>query len=68
MEAFGQFRNDDWAKEVISSRLCVESGTAIKGMGKKERDQALRQLKEAGMTIRQIERLTGISKSVAQRA
>ena len=60
--------DDKWALKVIHKQLDGQSGTALQGMERDERDQALRRLKKAGMTIRQIERLTGISRGIVQRA
>ena len=60
--------DDAWALKVIHKQLDGQSGTALEGMDRDERDQALRRLKKAGMTIRQIERLTGISRGIVQRA
>jgi hypothetical protein len=37
-------------------------------MGKKERNEALRRLKEEGLSTRQIERLTGIGRNTIHRA
>lgn len=61
-------QNDEWAIEIIRKTLNIESGTVLQSYVRQRRDQALRILKEKGLTIRQIERLTGISKSVIQRA
>ena len=61
-------RNDQWAKQKLPQILHVESGTFIQQLSRRERDAALRELKENGLSLRQIERLTGISKSVVQRA
>ena len=60
--------DDAWALKVIRRQLGGQSGTTLQGMERDERDQALRRLKKAGMTIRQIERLTGISRGIVQRA
>ena len=60
--------DDAWALKVIHKQLDGQSGTALQGMERDERDQALRRLKKAEMTIRQIERLTGISRGIVQRA
>jgi len=61
-------RDDTWAKAVIRKCLGCESGTAIQSYNRAERDAALRVLKENRLTIRQIERLTGINRGVIQRA
>ena len=59
---------DGKAIEVIRECLGIGSGTELQQWEKKERDAALRLLKEKGLSVRQIERLTGISKSLVQRA
>ena len=59
---------DDHAQQVIKDVLHLESGTRIQDMGKKDRNTALHTLKEEGLSIRQIERLTGISRSIIMRA
>ena len=49
--------------------VCGPGGAeALVSMGKRERDNALRLLKASGLTVRQIERLTGIGRSIIQRA
>ncbi len=60
--------DDPWALKVIRRQLGGQSGTALQGMEKSGRDEALRKLKKAGLTVRQIERLTGISRGIVQRA
>ena len=56
------------AQQVISSYLDGKSGTVLQSMERKERDRALRELKGKGLTVRQLERLTGINRNVIQRA
>ena len=58
---------DDWARSMIRELLDVESGTALQNWDRASRNAALRQLKEAGLSIRQIERLTGIGRNIIQR-
>lgn len=66
---FERIRHDDeWAKAVICDYLRAESGTTLQKMTKTERDECLRALKKMGVSVRQLERLTGISKGVIQRA
>ena len=60
--------DDAWALKVIRRQLGGQSGTALQGMEKSGRDEALRKLKKADLTVRQIERLTGISHGIVQRA
>ena len=59
---------DRKAQEIIQNRLHLESGTQIQNMDKKKRDQALSILKEEGLSVRQIERLTGINRGVVLKA
>ena len=61
-------KEDGWIQDKIFDLLGVESGTILKSYDRKNRNEALRKLKDAGLTIRQIERHTGISKSIVQRA
>jgi len=61
-------RDDEWAKTVMQETLHVNSGTEIRSYSRKSRDDAVRLLYEKGLSIRQIERLTGVSKGVIQRA
>lgn len=61
-------RDDDWVREKITERLNGKSGSTLQALGRKDRDDALRQLSEEGLSIRQIERLTGISRGIIQKA
>ncbi len=65
-----QYRNhdDEWAKEVMRKTLNIETGSEVRYFDRKTRDEAIRKLREKGVSVRQIERLTGISKSTIQRA
>lgn len=61
-------RHDDaWAKEVLCRKLGVTSGTALQQMDRRQRNEAIQQLKREGLSNRQIERLTGISRGVIQK-
>ncbi|MBQ9065658.1 MAG: hypothetical protein IJ123_09455 [Blautia sp.] len=59
--------DDSWALDVIRKRLGVNSGTALQGFERRERNEALRKLKSEGLTVRQIERLTGINRNIVQK-
>lgn len=59
-------KTDDEAIELIR-RMGLKSGTSIRSLGKKERNEIILKLKKAGLSIRQIERLTGIGRGVIQR-
>ena len=53
---------DEWAKSVIQQNLKIKSGTALQSFDLQSRNEALRLLKQKGLTVRQIERLTGINR------
>ena len=58
-------------EELISAAREALNGIGIEevaGLPREMRDESLRMLKDAGFTLRQIERLTGVSKSVAGKA
>ena len=61
-------RDDEWAKRIIRECLKIESGTVLQSYDWKTRNRAIRILKEKGLSIRQIERLTGINRNAIQRA
>ncbi len=58
--------DDEWALKMIHQQLQGKSGTALQNMPRDERNEALRKLKKAGLTVRQIERLTGINRGTVQ--
>ncbi len=60
-------KDDEWALNKIKKILGIESGTILQNYSRIDRDDALRKLKAAGMSIRLIERMTGISKGIIQR-
>ncbi len=68
MEDISYRHNDEWALKVIHDELHVESMTAIRLMPKNERNELLAMMKEKGMSVRQIERLTGVNRGVVQNA
>ena len=56
---------DQEAKEIIQSLCKVKSGTELQKMNKEQRNAYIRQLKvEHKLSIRQIERLTGINRGI----
>ena len=61
-------RGDEQAMETIRSLLGVTSGSELQQLESKERNSALQILKAEGLSVRQIERLTGISRNIIQRA
>lgn len=68
MEFEQQKKNDEWANKLLREMLGVSSGKELASMEKSARDHAIQVLKGLGVSIRQIERLTGISRSTIQRA
>ena len=60
--------DDERAKALIRKELGVESGADIRSFDWEQRNGALRLLKEKGLSVRQIERLTGINRNTIQRA
>lgn len=68
MEETSAKHDDVWAIGVICQALNVSSGTVLQQMAKADRDEALANLKAAGITIRQLERLTGINRGIIQKA
>ena len=59
----------DSKNEVLVKRLLgVKSGTELQSYGKEKRNAALKLLKSKGITVREIERITGINRGVVQRA
>ena len=59
---------DGKARGMLCECLGVKSGADLQKMERKERNEALRKLKDHGLSVRQIERLTGISRNIIQRA
>ncbi len=57
-------RGDEYARRIIRECLGVESGTALQDYGRVERNNAIRLLKQNGLSERQISRLTGISRPI----
>ena len=59
--------NDETAKDLICRLAPGGDGLEIKALSREKRNAVLRELKEAHMSIRQIERLTGISRGIIQK-
>ena len=55
--------DDEWAKEELKKCLSISSGTVLQKYCRIDRDTALSRLKERGLSIRQIEPLTGINRN-----
>lgn len=61
-------KDDAWALAMIQKELHIKSGTQLQQMERLQRDEALAFLKSKGISIRQLERLTGINRGVIQKA
>ena len=59
---------DEDARQLIIEYCNVSSGTQLQQWNRKERDTAIKKLKELGISVRQLERLTGINRGVIQKA
>ena len=59
--------SDTKAKQLIKNKLGCESGTALQSFDRESRDRAILLLLDNGLSIRQIERLTGISRGIIQK-
>ena len=68
LEYESHYHDDEWAQKALCQCLNVKSGTILQTYARKERNDAIRLLKLNGLTNRQIERLTGISRNIVQRA
>ncbi|MBQ6132797.1 MAG: transposase [Lachnospiraceae bacterium] len=67
LEANLQRITDAEAISILKKKLHIESGTIIKSFSKSKRDAAIMKLIASGLAMRQIERLTGISRNVISR-
>ncbi len=68
MEYYSVKKDDEWAISRIRNYLEGQSPTTLRQYEKTERDDILRKLKAEGLSIRQLERLTGINRGTIQRA
>lgn len=59
--------DDDWALDMIRFLFNIKSGTILQEYSRQKRDQAIALLLRKGLSHRQIERLTGISRGVIGR-
>ena len=64
IEGYRVKHDDEWARRKLKKLLNVSSGMDLQKMKKEARDEALRILRKARLTLRQIERLTGISQRI----
>ena len=60
--------SDADAKKIIKTLFDVDSGIQLQSLERTARDRAIVRLKRRGLSTRQIERLTGISRGAVQRA
>lgn len=60
--------NDTLARKIIINALGTTSGTELQNMDKLSRDIAIKSLYYKGLSIRQMERLTGIGRGIISRA
>lgn len=60
--------DDGWAKSILQNELGIQSGMELQNYDKKSRNEALGRLKRCGLSVKQIERLTGINRNIVQRA
>ena len=68
LEYEAEKHDDDWAKSILRKELRIKSGMDLQKYDKKMRNEALVNLRKKGLTIKQIERLTGINRNIIQRA
>ncbi|MBR2835820.1 MAG: transposase [Coriobacteriales bacterium] len=59
---------DAEAKKLITQTLSPQEQESLEGQDKEARDRALVRIKELGIAVRQIERLTGIGRNIISRA
>jgi len=59
--------SDEEARRILLEEMQLSSGTQLQQMDRESRDAALTRLRAFGLTVRQIERLTGINRGVIQR-
>lgn len=62
-----ELKNDTWAAGILQDVLGIPNGLEIKNYPKAKRDKTILLLKQNGLSGRQIERLTGISRGVIQK-
>lgn len=67
-DVYGSRRLDDnQAVQILKNSLGLDSGHQLQELNKEDRDKALVLLNKKGLSVRQIERLTGISRGVINR-
>ncbi len=68
MEFENAMISDTRALELIRINLAIDNGTELQNMTKEKRNRSIREMKNMGLSIRQIERITGISRGIIARA
>ena len=68
MEDVAPKHDDKWAMGIIKNTVNAQSGTIISQMPRQQRDEVLAILKGKGISVRQLERLTGINRGIIQKA
>lgn len=58
--------DEEKAKEIIKAKLHITTGVLIRSFERVKRNKALRLLRKEGISIRQLERLTGVSRGIIQ--
>lgn len=66
-EQFEVIRNDRWAKDMVREVIGTTNGTTLKEKDPIQRNEAIAKLRKRGLSVRQIERLTGVSRGVIQK-
>lgn len=64
IESYGKRIDDKEASSILKNTLGLESGSVIRSYPRKERDEAILCLSHSGLSERQIERMTGISRKI----
>ena len=64
MEDAPVVHDDAWALQILRETLDGQNGTVLQEMSKQRRDELLFQLKEKGISVRRLERLTGINRGI----
>ena len=66
MEYGSEKIDDERSSEIVKRLLGTDSGTAIQSYPRAQRNEALIKLLRAGMSIREVERCTGVSRGIIQ--
>lgn len=60
--------SDEEAEEIIKKNCGIQKALRLRDFGKDRRDECIRELKNEGLSTRQIERLTGIGRAIIVKA